>query len=105
MTTDYDGRLPCEMFSREWYADPVNVDACVEACKREIQYDIDSGLVPASVRSFSELHDYVDANLYGGGGEWPEEEWSTERFCAFWNRVQSAVEAWLKRGRDACPRG
>lgn len=30
----------------------------------EIQADIDAGTVPASVSSFAELHDYVDANMY-----------------------------------------
>ncbi len=28
--------------------------------------DIQTGLVPSSVNTFSELHEYVDANCYGG---------------------------------------
>jgi hypothetical protein len=34
--------------------------------KAEIIADMSSGVVPNNVRSFSELHDYVDANCYGG---------------------------------------
>ena len=33
----------------------------------EIDADIQAGLVPATVASFSELHDYVDANDYALG--------------------------------------
>ena len=32
----------------------------------ELCEDIASGLVPSTVSSFAELHDYVDANCYGG---------------------------------------
>lgn len=69
--------------------------------KVEIEQDIAAGVVPAEVRSFAELHDHVDANQYGGAAAWPSEEWSTDRFCAFWNRVQNAVDVWLKAGRPA----
>jgi len=34
--------------------------------KREVLADVASGVVPATVQTFSELHDYVDANGYGG---------------------------------------
>ena len=42
----------------------VNVNAAVRAMWAAIHKDADEGLVPATVRSFSELHDHVDANLY-----------------------------------------
>ena len=32
----------------------------------EILYDVSAGVVPRSVKTFSELHEYVDANCYGG---------------------------------------
>src|SRR4051812_44680105 len=38
----------------------------------EVKEDIKSGLVPEKVSSFAELHDYVDANGYGGAFFWPE---------------------------------
>jgi len=72
----------------------------VARCKQEILADIASGRVPATVASFSELHDYVDANEYGGGAEdWSEEKSGTDEFCDFWNRVQNEVDAWIKAGR------
>src|ERR1700726_3754913 len=37
-----------------------------EKMKAEIIEDIQSGVVPNTVADFSELHDYVDANCYGG---------------------------------------
>ena len=37
----------------------------VHAMVTEIDADMEQGLVPRTVRSFSELHDHVDANLYG----------------------------------------
>lgn len=43
-----------------------NIAATVQRMKIEIMEDVDSGRVPASVSTFSQLHDYVDANEYGG---------------------------------------
>lgn len=37
-----------------------------EKMKADILKDVAEGVVPKSVKSFSELHDYVDANTYGG---------------------------------------
>ena len=39
--------------------------AIVDWAKREIDADISDGMIPATVGSFAELHDYVDANGYG----------------------------------------
>jgi len=39
--------------------------ALVDWAKREIDADISDGVIPATVASFAELHDYVDANGYG----------------------------------------
>jgi hypothetical protein len=74
----------------------------VERCKREIREDIASGRVPASVRNFSELHDHVDANEYGGAceGDWPDgSDAQRDAVFTFWDRVQADVDAWLKAGR------
>lgn len=78
----------------------------VERCKREILEDVSAGLVPATVASFSELHDYCDANHYGGAfevdpeckPEITDELRSHQAFVDFWTRVQSEVDAWLKAG-------
>ncbi len=91
--------------SSEWLLTGVPV---VERAKREVLSDIASGRVPPTVATFSELHDYVDANEYGGAcesdpdtgrGWWDGDE--SERIAAidFWNRVQDAIDAWLRAGR------
>ena len=69
----------------------------VERAKREILADINAGRVPMEVRTFAELHDYVDANGYGGAFE--EDFDGSEEACAFWNRVQSEIDGWLRAAR------
>jgi hypothetical protein len=83
-----------------------DVDAAVDLAKREILADIGRAVssrgdtMPATVSSFSELHDYVDANEYGGlcAGfiDWigPDGEHLDMSI-----RVQDAVDAWLRAGR------
>ncbi len=71
----------------------------------EITKDMQEGKVPECVCSFSELHDYVDANGYGGAFAWPclpsEDRTGAyqEEFTRFWNAVQGNVDAWLQAGR------
>lgn len=43
-----------------------SLDETIQRMKTEILDDVRSGSVPKDVKSFSELHDYVDANCYGG---------------------------------------
>lgn len=66
----------------------------------EIRKDVEKGLVPGSVRSFSELHNHVDANTYGGScdPDGPNAYDGTEECTAFWNSVQNVVDAWLTKG-------
>lgn len=40
--------------------------AIIERVKIEILDDMADGTIPRTVSSFSELHDFVDANCYGG---------------------------------------
>ena len=47
----------------EW---PVTFDGIVARMQIEIAADMKSGAVGPGVRTFGELHDYVDANCYGG---------------------------------------
>jgi hypothetical protein len=79
-----------------------NIAQAVEDGKREIREDIASGRFTAQqIRSFSDLHDFVDANEYGG---LCEEQFSQERFSSVeaWvdhgNAVQGALDAWIKGG-------
>jgi hypothetical protein len=72
------------------------IAAAVATAKDEISTHIRLGVVPPTVKRFGELHDYMDANLYGGGaflfslcgGD-----------CDILNAVQNAVDAWLWNGR------
>ena len=66
----------------------------VERAKGEILADVASGTVPSTCASFSELHDYTDANGYGGAFERPFDNNETD----FWNAVQTAVDRWIKQG-------
>lgn len=68
--------------------------------KKEIRADIKAGTIPATITSFGELHDYVDANEYGGLCEdaiydsmGSEVEW-----IGLCNQVQDALDAWIKKG-------
>jgi hypothetical protein len=66
----------------------------VSRVQRETSVDIENGALPASVRSFSELHDHVDANTYGGlcddNADVPPETQVA---------MQEQVDRWLANGR------
>ena len=88
-----------------------NLQATIARMKSEILADIASGKVPASVSSFSELHDYVDANEYGGfcDDDYLTKLWAfygalSDDGCPaevyeFTNAAQNAIETWLGNGR------
>ena len=77
-----------------------NIAAIVAVTKAEILVDIEDGTVPTTVATFSELHDYVDANMYADdliciamldGAD----------YLSFINEVTDEVDAWLRAGRPA----
>jgi len=68
------------------------IPATVERMKAEIMADVRRGRVPRLVASFSELHNYVDANGYGGAFE------RKRLVVEFWNEAQSRVNAWIQAG-------
>jgi len=80
------------------------IEIVVRRATEEIIRDVRKGIVPANVPDFSALHDYVDANLYGGADYWPnmpsetDDEQYQNAFCRFWNTVQDTVDAWIKDG-------
>jgi hypothetical protein len=45
------------------------LETAVKRAKAEIFSDIASGIVPATIKNFAELHDYVDGNCYAGACE------------------------------------
>ncbi len=78
----------------------LNFNTAVNRAKREIVRDVLDGTVHCDVQSFAELHDYVDANGYGGAFEaWSEGCTENDAFCRFWDRAQNACDRWLKAGR------
>jgi len=81
------------------------VEDAVARGRDEIREDIRHGVVPEDVPDFRTLHDYVDANTYGGlcDGHWPiaiidgEEHLDVDLA----NAVQDALDAWIKTGDAA----
>jgi hypothetical protein len=76
------------------------LEQATERCKSEILADVAKGTVPVTCTSYRELHDYVDANGYGGAFE--HDFYSEE--ADFWNAVQDAVDAWIRTGGLELPR-
>jgi len=71
------------------------IDKYVEIGKDQIRQDVKDGVVPSTVKSFSELHDYVDANEYAGfteDGYVPSKDYDLE------NRVQGELDDWIRGG-------
>lgn len=82
-------------------------EQAIARSKREILADITSGRVPATVTRFATLHDYVDANEYGGACEDTvlcADDDSNIAECQantdFWNDVHLELDLWLQRGRE-----
>ncbi|MCL5745317.1 MAG: hypothetical protein M1541_15555 [Acidobacteria bacterium] len=69
----------------------------LERAKREVLADVAAGIVPVTIASFSQLHDYVDANGYGGAFEDDAPDASDES----WDALQCAVDGWIKSGEMA----
>ena len=83
----------------------------IEVMKRGIIEDVKSGRVPADCASFSALHDYVDANCYGGfceedlmdalldhfGGH-DENEGMPDALMDYFNEAQNSIDRWIKEG-------
>ncbi len=83
----------------------------IERMKQEIIEDIKSGQVPANCPSFSALHDYVDANCYGGFceddvmhaltnhfGGIDENEGMPDALMDYLNDAQNSIDRWIKAG-------
>ncbi len=64
--------------------------------KTEILVDISRGVVPHAIARFAELHDYVDANWYGGLFDIDFNAVETAEIA---NRLQDALDHWLRAGR------
>ena len=83
------------------------LDAMIAQAKREILADIEAGTVPGDVTDFSDLHQYVDANAYGGlcdeGRMWAPADADEQTKHEAWRKIgddlHDALHAWLAAGR------
>ena len=85
----------------------------VASMKLGIINDINVGIIPPTVKSFSDLHNYVDANEYGGfcidtfaeqlielfGGR-DENEGMPDDYMVFMAEAQSIVDNWIKKANE-----
>jgi hypothetical protein len=65
----------------------------IHRMQSEILADVERRIVPETVRSFGDLHDYVDANEYGGICE-PGADADIDDV----NAAQTAVSDWIAEG-------
>jgi hypothetical protein len=92
-------------------SDSAMLKEVIERMKREVIADVKSGQVPRTVKTFAELHDYVDANEYGGFcddafmhmltqhfGGLDENKGMPEGMLDFLNAAQDSIDVWIKEG-------
>lgn len=72
----------------------------VGAMKAEIVLDMYAGRVPKRVHTVEQLHDYVDANLYGSSifGQWPDFIADNNRAVKLLNAANEVIDEWLLFG-------
>ena len=102
MTTRYKVEMTPDQF----------IDLAFEiSCEEVLEYAAD-GRVPCTVATFSELHDYMDANCLAGlcddslgpifeaifGREGDDTGWFSDGFIAAVNTLQDRVHQWIVSG-------
>ena len=89
----------------------ITLEQTIARMKAEILSDMAAGRVPKTVATFGALHDYVDANEYGGfcedemfdalieqfGGR-DEHEGMPQGMLDFFNSSQDTIDTWLRAG-------
>ncbi len=85
----------------------MDIKETIERMKNEILADMASGIVSVSCCSFAELHNYVDANCYGGfcDDDYLKKLWAFDgafsddgcpaEVYEYINNAQLAIDAWL----------
>lgn len=90
---------------------PTDLDETIRRMKREILDDVRTGRMPVQVQAFSELHNHVDANEYGGfcideqadamvakfGGR-DEHEGMPQGMLDYINAAQESIDKWIVEG-------
>jgi N12 class adenine-specific DNA methylase len=81
--------------------------ARIKTAKDEILDDVRRGIVPDSIKSFADLHDYVDANAYINDADRPDAMigrlgkslgWKQGDYINFSNQLVDSLDAWIKGG-------
>ena len=73
----------------------MNLTKTIARMKSEIRNDAENGIIPRDIAGFSHLHDFVDANEYGG---FCEGDYDSMRDDDGINAAQNAIDAWIKSG-------
>jgi hypothetical protein len=84
--------------------EPAQIQRYVAEVQRMITEDMAAGVIPDTARSFAELHDHVDANMYvidaldgyQPRGDELSEVVTSDAESAMANAVMDAVDAWLR---------
>lgn len=94
-----------------------NLQETIQRMKSEVMGYIAQGRIPATVSTFGELHDYIDANCLGGfcedngitdtliqmhGGR-DDDEGMPDQVIQYMNDAQNAIHAWLEAGEHKRP--
>ena len=71
-------------------------DQIIDRAKAEVIEDVKAGIVPTTITRAYELHDYVDANMYGGmcDENFPEDV-ATDTTM---EEMFLALDAWIRTG-------
>ena len=70
-----------------------SINTLFEKAKAEIISDMEAGIIPKNIENFSDLHDYVDANCYGG---LCEETYKISKDFKTEIALQNKLDSWLK---------
>ena len=90
----------------------ITAEEFAERVKADILRDIADGVVLASVATFADLHDFVDANCYGGAEAMLEQMTANavtdddrtaalDQLCDLMNAAMLIVDEWLAGGRES----
>jgi hypothetical protein len=88
------------------------LEETIAVMKHQVIADVSNLHVPVNVKSFGDLHDFVDANEYGGfcddafsdrliehfGGRDPKHEGMPDGMLDYINAAQSAIDSWIREG-------
>lgn len=78
----------------------LNLEKTIMRMKYEILQDISDGKIPADIMHFRDLHDYVDANEYGGffldDANNVIHSLPADQRCDVINHCQDVIDFWLK---------